>query len=138
MEESLIQTIDELGSSPFQRAMSTQHQILIELMLELEEPPADEEVPVIRACKEDDIETLRALLLAGADLNDTDSRGLAPLHLAVLVNSKEMVEMLVEYGADPRQAAPFADNLTPLEIAQLLEHDDIAEIMTLNSSLIFV
>jgi ankyrin repeat protein len=46
------------------------------------------------------VETIRRLIEAGADVNAQDKNGAAPLHRAVRTRSAGAVKCLIEYGAD--------------------------------------
>jgi len=52
------------------------------------------------AVVEGDVESLRALLESGADVDERDGKGLTPLMLAALNRKVDMVKILLEYGAD--------------------------------------
>lgn len=60
---------------------------------------------------------LALTLKAGAGVRDADESGAAPLHLAALYGSAEMVKMLVAAGADARQVGGFRARHEPLEFA---------------------
>ena len=47
-----------------------------------------------------DAETVRILLIRGANSNVTDTEGVAPLHEALHRKSEEIAEILTESGAD--------------------------------------
>ena len=55
-----------------------------------------------------DIETVRLLLLFGADSNSVDGKGLTPLLAATEMSFLEAARILVEYGADPNLPAGTA------------------------------
>jgi ankyrin repeat protein len=47
----------------------------------------------------------RAIIRAGADLNQPNSKGFGPLHLAIIRGHRELVELLLESGANPNDKA---------------------------------
>jgi ankyrin repeat protein len=63
----------------------------------------------------DALETADALLAAGADLQVRDDRGRTALHYAAAVGYTDVVNLLVEQGADVRVAD--LDGVTPLDAA---------------------
>ncbi|RYP75513.1 hypothetical protein DL771_002398 [Monosporascus sp. 5C6A] len=58
-----------------------------------------------QAISHHDVESVRLLLLFGADVNAADSRGTTPLYLSVEESFLEGVNMLLKYGADPNLTA---------------------------------
>ncbi|KAI2622777.1 ankyrin repeat-containing domain protein [Hypomontagnella submonticulosa] len=75
-----------------------------------------------------DSESVRILLLFGADANAADSRNMTPLYLAVEESFRDAVTMLLKYGADPNlvagpeQESPFAMSVIEdkFDLARLL------------------
>jgi ankyrin repeat protein len=65
-----------------------------------------------------DLETVRLLLLFGADANGTDSQGSTPLYAATGASYFEAAQLLIGYNANPNQSAglygesPFAVSLS--------------------------
>jgi ankyrin repeat protein len=62
-----------------------------------------------------DVATARALLHGGADPNGRSASGSTPLHNAAQVGNRELVELLLERGADP--AIALADGRTAADLA---------------------
>jgi ankyrin repeat protein len=58
-----------------------------------------------------DLEAVRALIAEGAPLNELDELGHTPLHWAVFGGYEEIVQALLEAGANPNAFA--ADGVTP-------------------------
>lgn len=56
---------------------------------------------LIDACRTGDLETVRMLLDAGAEVNATDSRNGSALSEAVMYGRRELVKLLLAKGADP-------------------------------------
>jgi ankyrin repeat protein len=67
------------------------------------------------AVKENDIETVIKLLTSKVDVNQLDSDGYAPLHLAIIADLDDMASLLLEYGADINLSTQHGD--TPLHLA---------------------
>ena len=66
--------------------------------------------------------TIVSLLLAwpGVDVNQREGGGLTALHLAVLYNNKELVNMLVKDKRVNREAK--SEGQTPLAMAKMMEN----------------
>lgn len=60
---------------------------------------------------------LALALKAGAAVNEAGDDGPAPLHLAALYGTADMVKMLIAAGADVRQVGGYRARYEPLEIA---------------------
>ncbi|KAL6855852.1 ankyrin [Trichoderma novae-zelandiae] len=72
-------------------------------------------------------DVLNWLSQEGADPNQRDYTGRAPLHLAVMVSSPEVVRCLVDHGA--RLTARLADGKTALHLAAARGHAEIIKIL---------
>ncbi|XP_005375061.1 PREDICTED: 2-5A-dependent ribonuclease [Chinchilla lanigera] len=60
--------------------------------------------PLINAVENEDVSQIKQLLETGTDVNVQEEQGgWTPLHNAVQRGRKDIVEMLLHYGADPRQ-----------------------------------
>lgn len=57
-------------------------------------------IPLHYAAMANDVDVIRASLVAGADPNFGDKLGFTPLHLAVQEGSLDAARVLVEHGAD--------------------------------------
>lgn len=58
--------------------------------------------PLILALKRGNCSSAKALIKAGADLNCQDFRGFTPLHWACILRLNEIIELLLENGANPQ------------------------------------
>ena len=76
------------------------------------------------AVTQGDVETVRALLRAGSDVNARDRYGQTALMLAAHRGFREMVELLVEGGADLNVTAKF--NLSALMLTITTGHAEVA------------
>ncbi|KAH9947140.1 ankyrin [Amylocystis lapponica] len=62
-----------------------------------------------------------------ADLNEADENGYTPLHLACDRGHIEVVEILLDRGAD--MCKKDSDDFSALELAEIAEHDDIVALI---------
>jgi ankyrin repeat protein len=76
----------------------------------------------------EDFDLVKFLIDDGADLNSMDDDGNTPLIHAILLNNVHMVELLLNYGADPNIEI---DRTTPLIVAVSGEEDFNIEIVRL-------
>jgi uncharacterized protein len=77
-----------------------------------------------RAARGGDVEAVRRLLRAGADVDARDRYGQTAAMLAAHHGHREIVELLVEAGADLNVAAKY--NLTALMLAIVAGHAAVA------------
>ncbi|RSL62978.1 hypothetical protein CEP53_004589 [Fusarium sp. AF-6] len=82
----------------------------------------DLNVPLVAAVLTDEVEFVQMLFDAGAELNAQTSRC---LKLAVQYRSNDIVRLLLENGADPNQASPGSEAITPIHIAVRCEDYDL-------------
>lgn len=75
-----------------------------------------------------DAETIRILLLFGANPNAPDSRNVTPLYLAVEESFRNAVIMLLKYGADPNLASGN-NSETPFALSIIEDKLDLARIL---------
>jgi ankyrin repeat protein len=78
------------------------------------------------------INQIQALLEQGADTNVVGIKGRTPLMRAIFSGNADIVELLLEYGADPNHANPNLENFkgwTPLFLAVSRRHLDIVEFL---------
>jgi ankyrin repeat protein len=67
--------------------------------------PHGNETALLFAARVDDLESARLLVGAGADVNDADAWGVSATTLAAHSDFEDVVEFLLEKGADPNAAA---------------------------------
>jgi ankyrin repeat protein len=70
------------------------------------------------------LDILRAVLEAGADPNVPQQQGFVPLHEAATNGSREMAELLVKHGANPRLANDAGK--TSIDLATDNGHSELA------------
>jgi len=70
-----------------------------------------------------------AVLLEHCNVNAASSLGMAPLHWAAATGNAQMVELLMGHGADPNLRNECMDGLTPLELAQHMEYQELTDLM---------
>jgi ankyrin repeat protein len=92
------------------------------------------------AASQGDVRAVEELIAAGADINavlvtgiteDTPGYGGTPLHIAALSNQDEVVEVLLENGADIEAKAADSYGSTALHWAAVLGHGRIVELLVL-------
>ncbi|MEW6542805.1 MAG: ankyrin repeat domain-containing protein [Nitrospirota bacterium] len=71
------------------------------------------------------LDTVRALLDKGADVNASDLTGWTPLHAAAYKGDPEVIQLLVEKGALVSASNWYTP--TPLAVAESLEHGPAVE-----------
>jgi ankyrin repeat protein len=77
-------------------------------------------------------DTVQALLEKKADVNVADVTGWTPLHAAAYGGKPEIIQLLLDRGA----TAPASNwyTPTPLELAEMLGHQDAADLLKKSSS----
>jgi ankyrin repeat protein len=76
---------------------------------------------------------IKALLAAGADVNDANDRGWTPLHAAAYSNRPDIASLLIEKGAALDAEAHGAGG-TPLIIALFWGHREVADLLARHST----
>ena len=95
--------------------------------------PAPPCMPLLEAIKQENVEVVREHMESGTDPNKMfvwqgrDLAGASALHLAVSVEHKEIIEVLLENGADINIRARDQHGGTPLHWAAFLGYKQIAE-----------
>jgi uncharacterized protein len=124
---------DNTGSTPLHQAamIGSQHSDIVELLLthgaDVNAPDRHGLTPLHYAALVDNIKAVKILLTHAAKANARDSKvGDTPLILAAGKGYKDVVELLLENGADVN----LADNMgTPLAWAINTHHPEIAELI---------
>ena len=82
--------------------------------------------PVLDAAKRGDIESLKAELRAGADVNAAQADGFTALHWAAKTGNREVAEVLIAAGADIRATTRLGSHM-PLHVAAATGKAEVAE-----------
>ncbi|KAF6830285.1 ankyrin repeat protein [Colletotrichum plurivorum] len=72
------------------------------------------------------LEHAKMLLTHGADVNGADAKGRLPLTEALQIDSKPLIELLLQFGADVNKMGP----VKPLALARLTGNREIAQLLT--------
>jgi len=84
------------------------------------------ETPLHKAARAGHVDTVRALASA-CNVNALSGMGMTALHWASMSGNQEVVEALLEFGADPTIPSPAADGLTAKELASMMDYDEVVE-----------
>ena len=84
--------------------------------------------PVLDAAKRGDIESLKAELRSGADVNAAQGDGFTALHWAAKTGNREVAEVLIAAGADIGATTRLGSHM-PLHVAAAAGHAGVAEVL---------
>ena len=84
--------------------------------------------PVLDAAKRGDLETLKAELRSGADVNAAQGDGFTALHWAAKTGNREVAEVLIAAGADIRATTRLGSHM-PLHVAAAAGQAGVAEVL---------
>lgn len=92
------------------------------------DPPRPEGgfTPLLHAAMSGDLETVRALVEAGADLNGAAADGLTPVMVAIIKHNPAVALYLLEMGADPNRAEA---GFTALHAAAVTGQEDVVKLL---------
>ncbi len=108
------------GFSPLGLACFFGREALVDLLLAAVADPnaasqnAFKVTPLHSACAISNIDIVKKLLSAGADVNAKQMRGVTPLHSAAHNNRTDIFDLLLAHGADPD--AQMDDGKTPFDM----------------------
>ncbi|KAF3066356.1 Ankyrin-1 [Daldinia childiae] len=118
LREALLSAVD-----------SGNHKLVEQLLDRGVSPDSSPEAHILnQAIMRHDAETVRILLLFGADPNAPDNRNMTPLLLAIEESFRDAVIMLLKYGADPNLAAG-PEFETPFAMSVVEDKSDLTRIL---------
>jgi ankyrin repeat protein len=103
---------------------------LIDEGADADERDCQGETALHKAVRLGNAEAALALIERGAMVDAQDSLGMTPLHWAALTGNPEMTEMLLAHYANVDVCDYFCGGMTPRDIARVMGHKDIIEMMT--------
>lgn len=106
--------------------------LLLFLLQSCSETPTPQSKDLFEASSSGDVESMKVLLIKGADVNAKNSKGETPLHLAVVSCNNEAIEMLISKGANIDQGDYNGD--TPLHWAATKTGIGICELLILKGA----
>jgi ankyrin repeat protein len=117
------------GDAPIHVAQSRE---MVQLLLDHQVDPeqlasSDQFRPLHRYAIRDNVETMRAILRNGAEVDPRDTNGRTPLYFAVK-RSIDAVQVLLDHKADVKQR--FRDESTPLHLAVRERKLDVVRLLT--------
>jgi len=119
---------DSLQSAAYWGAAQAVH-ALLENGVNATDRDVNGETPLHKAVRNGHCETVKTLLEHGAQVNVPDDHGLTPLHWAALAGNPEVAQILLDQGADARASAVLLGDLSPRNIAGLMEYEDLVEVL---------
>ena len=90
-------------------------------------PSRWDEPPLHEAAKNGDIEDVRELLEAGADVNGLNSEGATPLHWAAFKGHVDVAKLLIKRGA--KVNAVTKKGSTPLRLATTHKREEMIKLL---------
>jgi ankyrin repeat protein len=88
------------------------------------------ETPLHKAARAGNVEATE-MLAELCDVNTKSNAGLTPLHWACLAGREEVAVVLVQHGADPHLSDEHLDGLSPIAIANVMGHTELARTLSL-------
>eukprot|EP00698_Gefionella_okellyi_P026280 TRINITY_DN9949_c0_g1_i1.p1 TRINITY_DN9949_c0_g1~~TRINITY_DN9949_c0_g1_i1.p1 ORF type:complete len:588 (-),score=125.34 TRINITY_DN9949_c0_g1_i1:6-1736(-) len=117
---------------PLMFAVLTRKRDLVQLILSLKANPnatANDQTTALHLAAADDVEIVKLLLEAGANVNAPDGSGLTPLWIAAQFGRTDICDALVKGGADVNVVALTRGHATPLLAALVGAYADTARVL---------
>lgn len=130
--------VDELGESPTSRALRSGHARLVSLVMTVAEESRASEIDVpelIRFARNSQVREVRECIERGEDFEAVDNHGLAPMHWAAITGCLDLAKLLVNRGALVNPRDTQLTDLTPLHVARLMGHDELARFLLTHGGL---
>jgi hypothetical protein len=126
-----LHALDAQGKCPFSRGLGCGHAAITQLLVTLAHDEAAAETAkegnIHEAARRRDVARVRGFIESGADVNDTDSYGLAPLHWAALNGSMDLAKLLINRGANLVTIAHQLGGLTPTGVAKIMGYAELVQ-----------
>ena len=90
---------------------------------------AGDNTPLMQAAADGDVSMTKILLEFGADPNAVNARGETPLGFSVVWNHPEIVQLLIDAGADVNSTSDFGTGQTLLNSAEISGYTEVARIL---------
>ena len=123
--EASVNSHDAGGCTPLMLAADAGNEALVQTLLARKADPSaavskDGSTPLLCAVQQGNPRVVRTLLDAKADVGDQTLNGVGPVFLAAQENRADLIEMLLEYGADANNKRIEGWFVAKLEIIFLL------------------
>ncbi|MGI6459041.1 MAG: ankyrin repeat domain-containing protein [Candidatus Hydrogenedentales bacterium] len=92
--------------------------------------PGNIDTKLHKAIRDGYRDMVEAMLVFGADANETSASGMTPLHWCALTGDAELADVLVEHGARADAQAPGLGGLTPQAAAILMGYEEVADLLS--------
>ena len=125
-----INTLNDFGNSPLSEAASLGYLDMVNYLLSKGAKlkiPEQTDVVLHAAVRSNNVAVVKAVLNAGAAVNEIGESDETALHLAAESSSPEIALVLIDAGADIRARRIFDE--TPLDVAQRSSSPETAEIL---------
>ncbi|MFP6583066.1 MAG: ankyrin repeat domain-containing protein [Candidatus Hydrogenedentota bacterium] len=119
--------------SPLLRAASWGFEEIVDKLIwggaDLTESDGNGETALHKAARFSQFPVALRLLRAGVSIDALDSLGMTPLHWTALNGHAQLTRLLLIHQADPTILDYYAGGMTPAEMAQLMGHDVILDLL---------
>jgi ankyrin repeat protein len=120
-----------VGISPDKTPSSEMIEYLIHFGVDVNGRDRFQWTPLHYACRAKRRDAVRLLLKAGADPNSVDEDGITPLHRNLVEEtSLEIIELLLQFGADPLANSPGPNAANMLKVIDMAEKPQIEALIS--------